>query len=65
MPLELKAVADFIGAVGFPVFVAVVMMWTTWGLHRENRADLHELASAMKDICEVLHTLVNQNRRQG
>jgi uncharacterized protein YjiS (DUF1127 family) len=64
LPDSLKAIGMFVNQVGFPVFVALAMIWVVWRLHRENRADLKEMQNAINNVCEVLHTLVNRTRRE-
>lgn len=64
MELYLKGLSDFIDHIGFPATVAILMIYAVFSMHRENREDLHNLADAMRDICECMHTLINQDRRR-
>lgn len=48
MAATMRVVSDFIQAVGFPAFVAVVLLYQVNGMHKENarinRSIAHELA---------------------
>lgn len=44
MASTLKAISDFIQAVGFPAFVAVVLLYQVDHMHKENARIMRELA---------------------
>jgi len=60
MSEELKAVADFIGSVGFPAFVACVMMWQVWHMHKENHAAMDRIAAEIAALKELVRLLVGE-----
>ncbi len=63
MPAELKALGDFIGAVGFPAFVACVLLWQFFHMHKENHAAIDRMAAAIETLAAEVRKL--GRRRQG
>ena len=50
MAPTLKVISDFIGAVGFPAFVAVLLLFEIRTMHRENAALLRSLAKELAQL---------------
>lgn len=40
--MDLKQLADFISQTGFPIFVAIVLLWRVDTMHTDNLKALHE-----------------------
>jgi len=51
----LDLLADFINKVGFPIFVAVVLLWRVDSRHAENVRAMNELVKAVKDQHLAIH----------
>ena len=47
--------ADFISKVGFPIFVAVLLLWREDSRHSENIQAMSELVHAIKDQHLAIH----------
>jgi hypothetical protein len=60
MAETLKAIAEFIGAVGFPAFVACVMMWQVWHMHEANHAEMNRIAAELAALRELVRLLVGE-----
>lgn len=50
----LKAISDFIGAVGFPAFVAVVLLYQVHGMHKENSKTMRHLAHELAQLRKMI-----------
>ena len=51
----LDLLADFISKVGFPIFVAVLLLWREDSRHSENIQAMSELVHAIKDQHLAIH----------
>lgn len=51
----LDLLADFIGKVGFPVFVAIILLWRTDRYHAENTKAINDLRTAVLDVHLYAH----------
>jgi hypothetical protein len=40
--VDLKQIAEFISQTGFPIFVAIVLLWRVDNMHTANLEALHE-----------------------
>ena len=56
----LKPLGDFISQVGFPVFVAIVLMWQFWKMHRENTAAMAKLTLALDNLTQLVKVLTGR-----
>lgn len=52
--MSLKDLGDFIAQVGFPCFVAVVLLFQVLHMHRENHETMDKLADQVKELLVIL-----------
>ena len=57
---DLKPIADFISQVGFPIFVAVVLLWQVFAMDRKNRAALEKQNQALGTIIDALNQILHK-----
>jgi hypothetical protein len=60
---ELSEIGAFIAEVGFPIFVALVLMYTVVYMHRENRRDLGNATADLAEIKRLLKAMAGRRRR--
>ena len=52
--MSLKDLGDFIAQVGFPVFVACVLLFQVIHMHRENHESIDRLAERVQELLITL-----------
>ena len=57
---DLKLAVDLIGQVGFPVFVAVVLLYQVFRMDAQNRATLEKQSQALSDILYALNLILHK-----
>jgi hypothetical protein len=58
----LDLTADFISKVGFPIFVAILLLWRDEHRHVENLQAMRELVYAVKDRHLAAHCKIVRGR---
>ena len=56
--------ATFISQVGFPIFVACVLLYQTYHMHSENNATLVKLTAEIAALRDELHRVVETFARR-
>ncbi len=59
----MNEVAAFISQVGFPIFVACVLLYQTYNLDRENHRSIEELSRSIAELRDQVHGLVETVER--
>lgn len=57
---DLKPISDFITAVGFPIFVAVVLLYWVLQMDARNRATLEKHSQALEVIIQALDLILHK-----
>lgn len=57
---DLKPIGDFIGQVGFPIFIALVFVYQVFKMDAANRAVLDKQNASLDAILYKLDQLINR-----
>lgn len=57
---DLKQIADFIQAVGFPAAVAIVLLYQVFAMDKANRAVLEKQNQALGTIIDALNQILHK-----
>lgn len=57
---DLKSIADFIQAVGFPASVAIVLLYQVFAMDKANRTVLEKQNQALETIIEALNLILHK-----
>jgi len=57
---DLKSIADFIQAIGFPSAVAIVLLYQVFSMDNRNRAVLEKQNAALETIIEALNLILHK-----
>jgi hypothetical protein len=60
-PALLSAIADFISRTGFPIFVAVVLLWRVDAMHAANLRAINELTIAIVQLRSMIDDCHHEN----
>ncbi len=63
--MDMVALQAFINAVGFPVFMSIVLVWAWWQVLQKIVASLDRLSDSIQQQTMLVQTLVRQHERDS